>query len=286
MTARAGRRPAGPIAEVMVRVEDPESASAAWREAFGWQDRGSGRVGAARATVWGAPAATGASWWGVGPPSGAVTAVRFVAGPPVGDLAPLWATGWAAVELLVANADETALGLAGTPFRVLAPPRPLGGDDRLGIRALQVVGPGGEVVYLTEIGPAADPRLPRARCPVDRPFVVVAGARDAAASLAQHAAALGTDVPPLERWPVDVLNDAFGLDRRTRHPLATLRLEGGCLVEVDGYPPAARSWPITDHLVPGIAVVAVHGDGPARSYRGPDGEVVELVPRRWSASSS
>lgn len=191
MTAGAGRRSAGPIAEVMVRVEDPESVAAGWREAFGWQDRGSGRVGAARAAVWGAPAATGSTWWAVGPTSGAETAVRFVAGPPVPDLEPLRVTGWAAVELLVAHADDTALGLAGTPFRVLGPPRPLGGDDRLGIRALQVVGPGGEMVYLTEIGPAADPRLPRARCPVDRPFVVVAGASDVGVSASRSTPRVG-----------------------------------------------------------------------------------------------
>lgn len=276
----------GPILAVTVRVEHSGDVAAAWRRTFDWDDLGQERVGARQALAWDAPAAAGRRWWAVGPPAGAAGVLRFVEGPPDAGAGPLQSTGWAAVELLVADADAVARRLVGAPFRILGPPRPLGGDARLGIRALQAVGPGGEVVYLTEIGPSADARLPRARCAVDRPFVAVLGATDAAVSAAHHAATLGLSAPaPPQEWAIDVLNDAFGLDRATRHPLATLPLAGGCLLEVDGYPAAAARRPDDDDLPPGIAVVTLATAGAPRTYRGPDGEVVELVARRSSASA-
>lgn len=276
----------GPIAAVTVRAADLDSTVAAWRAVFGWEERDAGRVTQERARAWGAPAAAGRPWRELGPPSGADAGVRFVAGPEAPGHRPLRSLGWAALELLVADADATAARLEGTAFRMLAPPRALGGDPALGIRALQAVGPAGEVCYLTEVGPAADPALPRARCAVDRPFVAVLAARDAGRSAAVHAEVLGLPPPDVASWRIDVLNAAFDLDPGTRHPLATLPLAGGCLLEVDGYPPAAVPARADGHLPPGVAAVTLATAGTPCVYRGPDGEVVELVSRRSSATSS
>jgi hypothetical protein len=204
--------------------------------------------------------------------------------------------GWQALEIAVAGVDDLALRLADSPFTCLGEPANLDVSDA--IRAMQVLGPAGEVLYLTEVRDAVPGfELPRARCPVDRLFIPVLLAPDRVAASARYGA-LGAPAALTFDTRIGVLNRARGLAADTRHPVATLQLAGANLIEIDevhGLPrPAAE-------LPPGIASVAfaapsravpagadgylgqgVDDDAPyagrtAHSFRGAAGEHFELI---------
>ena len=63
-------------------------------------------------------------------------------------------------------------GWTESPFQIIGEPANLDVSDD--IRAMQVIGPAGEVLYLTEIKAVVPPfELPFARCTVDRLFIPV-----------------------------------------------------------------------------------------------------------------
>jgi hypothetical protein len=209
---------------------------------------------------------------------------------------PFCNPGWQALEIAVADVDGLARRLAGSPFTCLGEPANLDVSDA--IRAMQVLGPAGEVLYLTEVRDAVPGfELPGARCPVDRLFIPVLLAPDRASASACYGA-LGGPAPLNFDTRIGVLNRARGLAADTRHPVATLQLAGANLIEIDEVPglpgPAAG-------LPPGIASVAfaapsqavpanadgclgkgVDDDAPyaghtAHSFRGAAGEHFELI---------
>ena len=85
---------------------------------------------------------------------------------------PYTTYGWSASELIVQDVDQLADNLADSPFEIIEKPKNLSFTDD--IRAMQVLGPASEILYLTQVKnnvPGLD--LPSARCPVDRTFIVI-----------------------------------------------------------------------------------------------------------------
>jgi hypothetical protein len=79
-----------------------------------------------------------------------------------------------------------------------------------------------------------------ARTPVDRPFILVLGNRDllATRSFLDSTFGLGSGSPVSAR--MTVLNESFGLDIETTHPLAIARLSPQYAIELDQYPEQAQ----------------------------------------------
>jgi hypothetical protein len=101
---------------------------------------------------------------------------------------------------------------------------------------MQVVGPCGEVLYLTEIKAPLPPfELPRARCAVDRLFIPVMMAPDREAALDHYEKRTGVDGLRFDTR-ITVISAARGLDRDHAHPVATLQLPGETLIEIDQVP--------------------------------------------------
>ena len=139
--------------------------------------------------------------------------------------------GWMALEVLVENVDELAASLAGSPFEILRPPADLDMSDK--IRACQVRGPCGEVLYLTQISAAVPPfDLPTCEAAVDRLFIPVLSTPSREQSLAQYSSIAGNTGVSFDT-KVTVLNQARGYDLDRRHPVATLQLAGQSLLELD-----------------------------------------------------
>ena len=94
--------------------------------------------------------------------------------------------GWMSLEISVENVDALRPDLEGSPFRVIGEPANLDVSDD--IRAMQAIGPAGEVLYLTEIKAEVPPfELPFARCAVDRLFIPVLLAPDRERALVELA---------------------------------------------------------------------------------------------------
>ena len=156
--------------------------------------------------------------------------LRLVEDPQARQLAPMFRHGWLSLEILVADVDALVSGL-GAPFRVLRPPADL--ELSPAIRASQVLGPCGEMLYLTSITAPVPPfDLPMSDARVSHTFIGVMSTPDRAASQAAWVALAGQP-----GWAFDtritVLNDAFGKDLASRYPVAVVPLPGQSMVEID-----------------------------------------------------
>lgn len=246
------------------------------------------------AEQWECPELTGANCWLLGNTQGRPW-LRIVEDPAATPATPLTRAGWMSLEVLVDDADELAAALETSPFQILRPVANLELSEK--IRAFQVQGPAGELLYLTQISGEVPPfQLPQASCTVDHLFIPVLASRNRAASLAQY--------EPLAQHSglsfdtrVTVINQLRGLPMEQQHPLATLQLADSTLIEIDQLENLANASHQPHTLGGGIAMVTFyidripeqlatyrhqaapyHGQRSCTLY-GHDGERIELIER-------
>ncbi len=286
---------------VTIALLNPDAAEQAWREHLEYRTVERGEIGAELAEAWRLPQAEGRDFVLMQPASGAETYIRFIETDARGNYAPMKTLGWNAVEILVQDPDDMARALADAPFEVIGPPAYL--TEKQNVRAMQALGPAGELLYLTRI---IDPSkssfdLGQAVSRIDRVFIMVLGTGDMAVTTQWYADALGQ--PVTGPWPyrVSVLSRAWGLPADTVYPLSIAQLEGQFLIEMDEYPAAAERREATAAGLPygpamvsfGVAsleaIPALEGatGSPVNAapyqgrrvatLRGPSGEWIELV---------
>lgn len=269
----------GALRGVTVVGPDLDVWAAAYRDHLDYRGGATTLVDEAQAQAWRCPAAAGCRTATLRPASGDATFIRFVestVGQPVEPLAML---GWSAAEIVVQDLDAVATRIEESPFRVLAPPAVLDFEFTDRIRAMQVAGPAGEVLYLTEIdGVIPGFELPHAHSLVDRVFVGVLATFALERSAAWYAELAGAAASPPMAARVAAISDALGLDPETRYRLRTLALPHASLMELDEFPAAStKARPLAACGLPaGIAMLTFASDRHA-VLNGPDGELVELV---------
>jgi hypothetical protein len=249
----------------------------------------------------GAPASAGCPSAVLQPASGRAVYLRLVERPPVAGYVAMRSHGWTALEICVADVHATHAALRGSPFAIVGPPAAIAGLPT--IHPMQVQGPDGELIFLTEIkagGPGSG--LPDAQAPIDTLFICVMGCRDMPAMAAWAGAQLGATVAPEVSIPYRTVSRAFDLPADTRHRITTATRDDAIFLEFDQYPDVATARPgRRGCLVPGVSIVTVTHDvaavpGPwlappaARGgviYRGrrvgvlrsPEGALLEVVDR-------
>ena len=279
------------------------SVDAAVRRYVDWLDFRlveDGTVDAALAASWQLPCAAGRGYAVLRCASGLASHLRLVEGEPVAGFLPLRSWGWAAIEVCVQDVLAVHARLQGGPFEIIGPPNAIASLPV--IHPMQVLGPDGEIVYLTEInqgGPGSG--LPSARAPIDHLFIAVLGCADMNASAQWYARQLGLVVAPPLTIVYRMLNRAYGFAADRQHRLCTGERDGHLFLEFDQYPDAAVARPAAPlQAPPGLwccsfgypALDAVPGPwlspptarGGAISggrrvgvLRAPAGELVELV---------
>jgi hypothetical protein len=274
----------GPILAGVVSTTDLGRSVTAYREGLGLAAVGAGTIDPRTAARWWAPAVAGSPYAVLATASGVGGAIWLVQAEPTPGYVPLRSYGWAALELSVADVDAAVAGL-GPDFRVLRAAAPLTGTTGAVLRAAQVLGPAGEVLYLTEIRGELPPfELPAPPDPaiaaVDGVYIAVYAARDLDRARAWWEAALPVRRCSDRHAAIGVLNQAFGLPASSTHRLSSLQLSGRSVVEIDQYPPAAGPRPmVPGALPPGVAVLVVAAPMPAgepQVWRTPDGALLEL----------
>ncbi len=206
---------------------------------------------------------------------------------------PFQHKGWMSLEIGVDDVDALRPAMDGSPFQVIGEPANLDVSDN--IRAMQLVGPAGEVLYLTEVKAEVPPfELPFARCPVDRLFIPVMLADNRDDALAVYETFPGTTGLKFDT-KVSVINRARQLDTEQKHPVSTIQLQGKNLIEIDQLN-GLRNRPLSDAGLPAgigmitFAVESIPADlekyrvskgDPAELrgglYRGAAGELIELI---------
>ena len=281
------------LAGVTIVTPDLDMAVAAYAQYLGYTGAVPACVGDDLARTWGVPQAAAARMVVLRPASGEPRFIRLVEGAPASDFSALTSFGWTAVEIVVRDVDRLAAQLAGSPFRIIGPPAVLEFDFTDQIRAMQVVGPGSEIIYLTQIDgeiPGFD--LPVAQSFVCQPFITVLASPDIAAAGAFFAD-LGRPAGPTMAAPIAILSHAHDLPADHRHSLATVALDDASLIEIDASPAGTMPRPHSSIGLPcGLAMVSVYGDAPAtqpdgsRVVKGIVGEWLEILPQHPSKQNN
>jgi len=235
---------------VTIAVARLQPLADAWQAELGYQPVDRGQISAELAAAWGTPAATGQAWLTMRPASGDSTLLRFVEAPAVPGYAPMRTWGWNATELLVQDPDALAASLADSAFEIIGQPADLW-DAPDAPRAMQAIGPGQELLYLTRNGNF------ETHSAVDRVFIMVVGGPSMAAFRDFYGERLALPVGEAVPFRIGVLAEALALPADTRFPLAIATISSRYLLELDEYPDAARPRPrLPGQLPPGIAMVS------------------------------
>jgi catechol 2,3-dioxygenase-like lactoylglutathione lyase family enzyme len=265
----------GSICGVTIVVPDLEPIESAYTRYLGMRVVSRGKVAPAQAQAWGAPECAGCDTLTLAPEVGEQTSMRFIADPAAGRAVPFTTFGWNATEITVRDTDALAASLAGSPFTIIGPPANLKGWES--IRAMQVLGPAGECLYLTDV--RAESSLAQAHSAVGQVFIVVAAGGDFEALSAFYKAHFENEVSAAVEIPIGVISTANHLPAETLYKLGLVTLPGGTRIELDEYPSTAGPRPtVAGHLPPGMAIVSFRSEGlPGVScIRGGAGEIIEL----------
>ena len=246
----------GRICTVTITTPDLAATAAAYQRYLGYRVADDGAIGHELARSWGRPLLARQRNLLMEPESGAETYLRFVQGPAYVHYQPLACLGWNAAELIVQGVDALAQRLAGSPFRTIGAPADLSFSDK--IRAMQVVGPAREVLYLTEIKERlAAFDTPEPASTVDRVFIVILGGTSLDAVQDYYYLQFGVARASAMPAVVSVISAQYGLPRDFKHAIAALQVGGQCYIEVDQMPPAVIPRPCDPGQLPaGIAMVS------------------------------
>jgi hypothetical protein len=234
-------------------VPDLAAVEHAYTQFLGMRVLARGEVSEAAAAAWGAPATAGCRFLALVPEVGEDTCLRFIEDPAAGVCGPFTSFGWNATEITVQDTDALAARLANSPFTIIGPPANLKGFEW--IRAMQVLGPAGECLYLTDV--SRDATLAQARAMVGQVFITVVAGPDIEALRTVYAEQFANPVTPPVAIPIGVISNANALPHDTLYSLALVELPGGTRIELDQYPPVAIPRPvIAGHLPPGMCMVS------------------------------
>jgi hypothetical protein len=251
----------GPIACITVTAPDLSEVEAAYTRFLGHEVAGRGHIDAGLAALWGAPAVSGKPFLLLKPPAGEECVFRFIEAETDSSYVPFSTFGWNAAEIMVENVDALAETLGDSPFEIVGEPQNLSFTDD--IRAMQILGPGKELLYLTEFKkrvPGFD--TPDARCPVDRVFIVILGGPSMPGLQSFFGDAFGVPGADPVESRVKGMSAAFGNSPEHKYPIAALPLAGQTLIEVDEMPAQAMARPVSEGGLPaGISIVSFAANG-------------------------
>jgi len=239
-------------------VPDLGACVSAWCDWLNYRLVDDGLLSEDMCLVWDTPDAVGLPYAILQAASGADVFLRFV---ETGDKTGYWppvTQGWIATEVLAEDPDALLQKLAGSGFRHIGGPGNLYPDPK-SARAMQMVGPAGELVYFTRILPGGSRfGLKGAKTFVDRPFIMVMGGTSMAAIHEFYGGTLGLRVTDPSPFVIGLMSRVLGLDPRTGYPVSLARLPGrSFLLELEELPegiqPRDRD---AGHLPKGLAMVS------------------------------
>jgi hypothetical protein len=240
---------------VTVLTADLSTTEQAYQDYLQYQTIQTGTISPELATLWQDPQLTGKPYSILQAASGKQTYLRFI---ETEKRAISQQPGWTAIELLTQNVDKLEIDLnpatnPSSPFTIRGPPAWL--TDKQNVRAMQVTGPTGEMLYFSQI---KDPSKmltsnQQADSYVDQTFIMVAGSYDFEETLKFYSEELS--LKPIGPFPykVAVLADQLSLPQDTLFDLSLVKVTDTFAIEVDKYP----SNPIEHHSpIHSISLVA------------------------------
>lgn len=248
----------GPWIASTISASNLDLVEKSYKEWFNYSVVDRGTISEELAHSWGAPKVQGSKYCSLVPESGKEVLIRIVENPAPENFEPLTTFGWAATELVVKDVDKLAKHLENSPFKIIGPPADLELVPQ--IRAMQVVGLAQEVFYLTmfkEDIPEYD--LPTAHSFIDRMFIAVMASNSPSVVQNWYNKNFQIPVGNIADIKLDLLDNAFKVPPRSGdYQLTVVTLRGRSLIEVDGYPSAAKPrFEVDGFLPPSNSIMSV-----------------------------
>lgn len=273
-----------------------------YTEWLGYSTCERGEIGEALAQSWAAPAMAGRPYVLLQPESGDDVFIRVVEIDEVAGYTPMTTLGWNAFEIIIDDVYKLNDKLVNSPFKIIGEPASLGGDLDF-IHAMQVLGPAGDVLYLTcDRVRAPDTLLPPPGAFVGRPFIVILAGHGVEDTQGYYSKTFHMKREEDMQTSIGVVSDAQGLPADHIYDMGFMFLANtGNFIEYDGYDKQFGARPcIEGQLPPGCSTVSFSVDsldipnldwvsdsvdgqgmgyngGRTRTARGPVGELIELI---------
>jgi hypothetical protein len=268
--------PAGPLLHATLIVADASPLITAYR-GLGLRAEDGGAVSAGQATAWGQPRLAGCAVTWLTPHGAAAPLLRLITVPGTAARPARHSHGWLALEILVRDVDALAPRVAAAGFEIVGPPADL--DVSPVIRAMQAIGPAGEMLYLTQVKAPVPPfAIPlSSELPSDAdigPLFIAVMSTPSREAVIEACVPLNPAAVLRFETKITVLNRALGHELSKRWPVATLQWGGLCLFEIDEVVDAGVQ--TTKGALPGgLAWVSMKAAGESGT------RLTELSPGAW-----
>lgn len=245
------------IVMVTMLVTNLNAVEEAYDSYLGYQVLEEGQIDRSLGSVWGARGMNKHPYMIMQPKSGAEVYLRFIEDKSMTNYRPMGTHGWNSTEILVEDPDALAVQLSNSSFNIIGQPYDLYPTPDAP-RAMQVLGPSNEIIYLTRIIPGGSGfNLGSAQSYVDRVFIMVVGGPSMKALQDFYSQKLNMPVTEASDWTIGVISRLNNLPEDTVYPLALVSFEQDFLIELDEYPsvvvPRKRA---VNHLPSSTSVVS------------------------------
>ena len=221
------------IMMVTMLVTNLNVTEEAYNEYLDYEIVSQGIVDEDLAEVWGADAMVDHSYTIMQPSSGEPVYLRFIEDEEKMNYRPMGTHGWNSTEILVQNPDQLATELESSAFEIIGMPYDLYPTPDAP-RAMQVLGPSDEVLYLTRIIPEGSGfNLGSAQSYVDRVFIMVLGGANMESLREYYKTSFDMPVTEASDWKIGVLARMNNLPDDSVFPLALVEFEENFLIELD-----------------------------------------------------
>ena len=285
----------GRITAVTITSPDLDRVIDIYSKYLGYRLISSRTVSAKQAKIWDAENIEGSRMIFMSPESSNDFFFRFIEQDIDEDYVPFGTYGWNAAELIVKDVDQSAENLIGSPFEVIGEPADLSFTDQ--IRAMQILGPSKEIIYLTQFKSKLNEfDSPSPRCDIDQTFIVILAGEnlDQMQSFLHQELSVKKAAPMQSR--IRAISKVFDLPEDTKYKSAALAIRDQSLIELDEMP--SKAGPRTcrpGYLPSGISIVSfiAHDSGlisktydsnipsfekfQASTIKGNSGELIEII---------
>ena len=245
------------IVMVTMLVTNLNAVEEAYDSYLGYQVVEEGQIDRSLGSVWGARGMNKHPYVIMQPTSGEEVYLRFIEDKSMTNYRPMGTHGWNSTEILVEDPDALAVQLSNSSFNIIGQPYDLYPTPDAP-RAMQVLGPSDEIIYLTRIIPGGSGfNLGSAQSYVDRVFIMVVGGPSMKALQDFYSQKLNMPVTEASDWTIGVISRLNNLPEDTVYPMALVSFEQDFLIELDEYPsvvvPRKRA---VNHLPSSTSVVS------------------------------
>jgi len=218
------------IVMVTMLVTNLNAVEEAYDSYLGYQVVEEGQIDRSLGSVWGARGMNKHPYVIMQPKSGEEVYLRFIEDKSMTNYRPMGTHGWNSTEILVEDPDALAVQLSNSSFNIIGQPYDLYPTPDAP-RAMQVLGPSNEIIYLTRIIPGGSGfNLGSAQSYVDRVFIMVVGGPSMKALQDFYSQKLNMPVTEASDWTIGVISRLNNLPEDTVYPLALVSFEQDFLI--------------------------------------------------------